>query len=416
MRALIVAVGSRGDVAPFTGLGTALRAAGHGVTIAAYEMFADLVTGCGLDFRALPGDPRLLEAARWQRGAAGPAGAVRLVRLIGDHMREVHAGILATARQGVDVLLLAGMSSIGGYHIAEGLGMPSMGLGLQPVYPTREFPPSIVTARSLGRWGNLAAGKALVAIGVPALAGPVRELRAELGLPRLGNRDAVFRRQDAERWPGWCGFSPAIVPRPADWRDGLEVAGYWWPERPAGWSPPPELERFLAAGPPPVFIGFGSMTPAAADRLSNLAVAAGRLAGVRMVIQAGRAGLAPAGEPAPDWVLIGDVPHDWLFPRMAALVHHAGAGTAAAGLRAGVPAVSVPVIGDQPFWAARLAGLGAGPRPVPYRRLSARTLAAAISDAISRPSYQARARALAGRLAREDGAAPIIDMLRRLPN
>jgi sterol 3beta-glucosyltransferase len=416
MRTLIVGVGSRGDVAPFTGLGTALRAAGHSVTIAGYEMFADLVTGCGLEFRALPGDPRLLEAARWQRGATGPAGAVRLVRLIGDHMREVHAGILAAARQGADVLLLAGMSSIGGYHIAEGLGLPSMGLGLQPVYPTREFPPSIVTAHSFGRWGNLAAGKALVAIGAPALAGPVRELRAELGLPRLGNRDAIFRRQDAARWPGWCGFSPAVVPRPADWRDGLEAAGYWWPERPAGWSPPAELERFLDAGPPPVFIGFGSMTPAAADRLSNLAVAAGRRAGVRMVIQAGRAGLMPAGEPAPDLLVIGDVPHDWLFPRMAALVHHAGAGTAAAGLRAGIPAVSVPVVGDQPFWAARLAGLGAGPRPIPYKRLSARVLAAAIGDAISRPSYQARAQALAGRLAREDGAAPIVDMLHRLSN
>jgi sterol 3beta-glucosyltransferase len=328
----------------------------------------------------------------------------------------VHAGILAAARHGVDVLLLAGMSAIGGYHIAEGLGVPGMGLALQPVYPTREFAPSIVTARSFGRWGNLAAGKALVAFGAPALAGPVRELRAELGLPPLRSRDAIFRRQDGERWPGWCGFSPAVVPRPADWRDGLEVAGYWWPQRPAGWSPPPELERFLDAGPPPVFVGLGSMTPAAAGRLTDLAVAAGRRAGVRMVIQAGPAALAPAGEPAPDSVMIGDVPHDWLFPRMAALVHHAGAGTTAAGLRAGVPAVSVPVVGDQPFWAARLAGLGAGPRPIPYKRLSARALAAAVSDAISRPSYQARARALAGQLAGEDGAAPIIGKLHRLSN
>src|ERR1022692_1722107 len=147
--------------------------------IAGYEMFASLVTGCGLEFRALPGDPRLLDAARWQRGSTGPLGAVRLVRLIGDHMREVHLGILAAARQDADVLLLAGLSSIGGFHIAEGLGLPSMGLALQPVYPTSEFPPSIVAARSLGRWGNLAAGKALVLLGAPALAGPVKELRAE---------------------------------------------------------------------------------------------------------------------------------------------------------------------------------------------------------------------------------------------
>jgi sterol 3beta-glucosyltransferase len=415
MRVLIVAVGSRGDVAPFTGLGTAIEAAGHSVAIAGYEMFAGLVTGCGLEFRALAGDPRILEAARWQRGGTGPLGAVRLVRLIADHMRELHAGILAAARQGADVLLLAGTSTIGGYHIAEGLGLPSMGLGLQPVYPTGEFPPSIVTARSLGRRGNRAAGKALVVIGAPALAGPVQELRAELGLPRLGTREAVYGRQDAEHWPGFCGFSPAVVPRPADWRDGLEVAGYWWPARPAAWRPPADLENFLNAGPPPVFIGFGSMTPADPDRLSDLAATAGRQAGVRMVIQAGRAGLAQPGPPAGESIAISDVPHDWLFPQMAAVIHHAGAGTAAAGLRAGVPAVSVPMISDQPFWAARLAALGTGPRPIPYKRLSAQALAAAIRDAITRPSYRTQAQAMASQLASEDGAAPIVKMLTRPP-
>lgn len=414
MRVLIVAVGSRGDVAPFTGLGTALRADGHSVTIAAYEMFADLVTGCGLEFRALPGDPGILEAARWQRGGTGPLGAIRLIRLIGDQMRDVHTGILSAARQGTDVLLLAGLSSVGGFHIAEGLGLPSMGLALQPVYPTGEFPPSIVAARSLGRLGNRAAGKALVVMGAPALAGPVKELRAELGLPRLGTLDAVFGRQDAERWPGFCGFSPAVVPRPADWRDGLEVVGYWWPERPAGWSPPADLENFLNEGPPPVFIGFGSMTPAGPDRLSDLVAAAGRRAGVRMVIQAGRTGLAQAGQSTDDAIVIGEVPHDWLFPRMAAVIHHAGAGTAAAGLRAGVPAVSVPMIADQPFWAARLAALGTGPRPVPYKRLAAPALAAAIRDAITRPSYRVQAQAMARRLAGEDGAAPVVTMLTRL--
>jgi len=165
-----------------------------------------------------------------------------------------------------------------------------------------------------------------------------------------------------------------------------------------------------------VFVGFGSMTPAGADRLSDLAATAGRQAGVRMVIQAGRAGLGRAGQPGGDAIVIGDVPHDWLFPQMAAVIHHAGAGTAAAGLRAGVPAVSVPMIADQPFWAARLAALGTGPRPIPYKRLSAQALTAAIQDATTRPSYRAAAQAMAGRLAREDGTAPIVNMLTRLPD
>ena len=197
-------------------------------------MFAGLVRACGLEFRALPGDPRLLEAAGWERGSTGALGTIRLLRLTAAHMRELHAGILAVARQGADVLLLQGVSAIGGYHIAEGLGLPSMGLGLAPVYPTRDFPPATVTARSFGPRGNLAAGKALVLMGAPVLAGPVKELRAELGLPRLGTWQAVFGQQDTARWPAFHGFSPAVVPRPADWRDGWRSPATGG--RPARWT------------------------------------------------------------------------------------------------------------------------------------------------------------------------------------
>ena len=108
----------------------------------------------------------MLEAARWQRGGTGPLGAARLIRLIADQMRELHAGMLAAARQGTDVLLLAGLSYAGGYHIAEGLACPACRCSWRRS-PTRAFPPSIVTARSLGRWGNLAAGHALVLLGAP---------------------------------------------------------------------------------------------------------------------------------------------------------------------------------------------------------------------------------------------------------
>jgi sterol 3beta-glucosyltransferase len=414
VRVLVVAVGSRGDVAPCTGLGQALNAAGHSVTVAAYGMFAGLVKDSGLEFRVLPGDPRLLDAAGWEHGSTGPLGTVRLLRLTAAHMRELHAGILTVARQEADVLLLQGISAIGGYHVAEGLGLPSMGLGLAPIYPTCEFPPATVTARSLGPRGNRAAGKALVLLGSPVLSGPVKELRAELGLPRLGTWQAVFGQQDAARWPALYGFSPAVVPRPADWRDGLEVTGYWWPARPRDWHPPADLESFLSGGPPPVFIGFGSMASADADCLSGLVATAGRRAGVRTVIQAGRAGLDQAGQPPGDSIVVGEVPHEWLFPRMAAVVHHAGAGTTAAGLRAGIPAVSVPKLGDQPFWAARLAALGTGPPPIPYKKLSAPALGTAIRDAITRPSYRAQAQALARRLADEDGTAAVVRALSRL--
>lgn len=164
-----------------------------------------------------------------------------------------------------------------------------------------------------------------------------------------------------------------------------------------------------------MFFGFGDMTPEDPGDFIQLAAAAGRRAGVRQVVQAEQTGPMSAGRPlAGDWIVVGDLPHDWLFPKMAAVVHHAGGGTTAAGLRAGVPAVTVPVLGDQPFWAARLAALGAGPPPIPRRQLSITALAAAIRDAVELPSYQAQAEALSRRLASENGAAPVISMLARL--
>jgi UDP:flavonoid glycosyltransferase YjiC (YdhE family) len=415
MRVLIVAPGSRGDVAPFTGLGGALRAAGHEVTIAGYAMFAGLVTDCGLGFRPLPGDPALLEAAAWARRGSGPVGTARLIRLVTGHLRQLHAGILEAARRDTDVLLLAGISYAGGYQIALALGLPSIGMALAPVYPTRDFPPSTLTARNLGRAGNLAAGKILAFLGAPALAGPVKELRAELGLPPVSSRQAIIGQMDAAGWPAFHGFSPSVVPRPADWRPGLEVTGYWWPASQAGWTPPPELEDFLAAGPPPVFAGLGSMAPASAVRLSDVIAGAARQTGTRMVIQAGRAGLSLPASPAAEAILIGDAPHDWLFPRMAALIHHAGAGTTAAGFRAGIPAIAVPMIGDQPFWAARINALGTGPRPIPLRRLTIPALATAIRDVTTQPSYRDHASELATRIAAEDGTRPVIETLSELP-
>lgn len=417
MRVLIAAVGSRGDVAPLTGLGTALRGAGHEVSMATYEMFEDLVTGCGLGFRLIPGDPQLLGASeqgqRWQEGGTGPLSSVRFIRLFAGHLRDVNAALLQAARRDTDVLLAAGMAWFGGYRIAEGLGLPSIGLALQPSHPTSQFLPSGLTTRSLGHWGNRMLGSALLTAGPSALDKPSKRLWAQQGMPSSSPRQ-LYRRQEASRWPFFYGYSPTVVPRPPDWREGIEVAGYWWPEHPAGWTPPADLDRFLAAGPPPVFVGFGSRNLADAARLTAIVAAARRQAGVRMVIQAGWASLGAALQNDDDVIVIGKAPHDWLFPKMSAVVHHAGAGTTAAGLRAGMPTVSVPLITDQPFWASRVTALGAGPAAVPYKRLSAESLAAAISDAVSRDSYRSRAQEISKQLASEDGTLPVIRAVDRL--
>jgi sterol 3beta-glucosyltransferase len=415
MRVLIATAGARGDVAPLTGLATAIRAAGHSVAITSNDECESLVVGCGLEFRPLPGAHGIFDDPRLEV-SGGPAWAVSMFRLLAENLRTLDKALLAVARQdGPDVLALAGIFAACGYHIAEGLGLPGMELQLQPAYPTAGFPPSSVAGRSFGRLGNLAAGKAMMAGVALVAARPAREIRHELGLPKRTVRDMLSGRPHTLRWPVFHGFSPAVVPRPADWPDRYQVTGYWWPARPTDWSPPAELEDFLGSGLPPVFFGFGSLPPKVTSDLIELSTAAGRQAGVRQVIQAGQTGPTPAGLASRgDSIAVGDVPHDWLFPRMAAVVHRAGAGTTAAVLRAGVPAVTVPVTVDEPFWAARLAALGTGPPPIPHKQLSVAALAAAIREAVTHPSYRTRAEAMSRRLASEDGAAPVISMLARL--
>ncbi|MET9643656.1 glycosyltransferase [Streptomyces syringium] len=414
MRLLIATVGSRGDVAPYTGLGVRLRQAGHEVTIATHDGFAGLAGQAGLGFRPLPVDPRaqLASAAgqRVLRAGTGATAVMELLRMGRTVMPALGRGLLDAARQGTDLLLLAATTAPLGQVVAEALGVPTVGLFLQPLAPTREFPPVLTGTRSLGRRGNLLVGHALQSAVDRLITPPVRGLREELGLPRRG-AGAERRRAIRRRMPLLHGFSPCVVSRPSDWPPCMEVTGYWWPSPPPGWRPPPRLADFLASGPPPVYVGFGSLVVAESERLGAVIGSALRTAKVRAVVQAGWSDLSVTGD---DVLAVGEIPHHWLFPRMAAVVHHAGAGTTAAGLRAGVPSVPVPAQLDAPFWARRLTALGVSPGSVPLAELSSDRLAAALRRAVEEPAHRRRARALAARINAEDGAAKVVAAVERL--
>jgi UDP:flavonoid glycosyltransferase YjiC (YdhE family) len=206
------------------------------------------------------------------------------------------------------------------------------------------------------------------------------------------------------------GFSTHVVPRPTDWDESVHVTGYWFLEGSADWHPPDELAAFLTSGPPPVYVGFGSMGALESGDTAGIVLEALRLAGQRGVVLTG------AGEgirhKTPDNILaVGTVPHDWLFPRVAAVVHHGGAGTTAAGLRAGVPSVLVPVFADQPFWGRRVADLGVGPEPIPHCRLAAERLARAIGLAVSDEPMRRRAAELGRAIRAEDGVSRAVRLV-----
>jgi sterol 3beta-glucosyltransferase len=401
MRILIVTAGSRGDVAPFTGLGLRLQQAGHQVALAAHDRFCDLVRECGLEYRALPGDP--LELVRARTAAPSPEAARSVFAAFLDELGE---GVIAAASAGTDILLTAFGPAPLSRLVAEGFGIPSVGVYLAPAVPTREFPPpGWPLTGQLSPDDNLAAGREVLARSGSLYADVLRRLRARLGLP--GNRAGA---EPHDGWPICHGFSPAVVPRPADWPAAAYVTGYWWPARPPRWQPPDQLVDFLLAGPPPVFVGFGSMTPPH-ERLHDVVSAAIKRAGVRGVVQSGWAELGAVGD---DILIVGDLPHEWLFPRTAAVVHHAGAGTTGAGLRAGVPAVPVPVLVDQPFWAGRLHSLGVAPHPLPLHELTADTLTDALRSCLDRSAYRDRATELARRIRADDGPAVVLSLITQL--
>jgi hypothetical protein len=316
------------------------------------------------------------------------------------------------ALHGADLLLCSALTAAS-YHIAKGRGIPSMGVYLQPLEPTREFPALLAGGvRSFRGWGNLASGHLADAlIGLPFMS-EVNKGRSQLGLPHQ-TYGQLRRELRAERWPILHGFSRHVVPRPYDWRDGLNVVGHWWPAPDPSWTPPDQLVDFLASGEPPVFVGFGSMATGTGDaeRLASVAVEALRTVGVRGVLQAGWSGLTAVGD---DVLSIGEAPHEWLFPRMAALVHHAGMGTSGAGVRSGIPAVSVPVLADQPFWASRLSALGVSATPIPFSQLTSERLAEALREVLVNPAFGRRARSLAQQVIGEDGAGAVVDAVNRL--
>jgi sterol 3beta-glucosyltransferase len=415
MRVLIVTAGSLGDVAPYVGLAARLNASGYEAEIATHDRFAPLVHRCGVGFRLLETDlsaaMAMVDDDRAETFQPGLQALVPNVKLAASLTRRFAHDIATAIQAGpVDVLLVTSTVAPLAWHVAEAMDLESVGVFLQPQHPSGDFPPVFLTAASaLGPWANRAEQRMAATVINAWIATPTKELRTQLGLKPLSPW-AMHRRLEAECWPVCYGFSPEILPRPADWRPGLHVVGYWWPPRLDEWEPPSELVDFLDAGSPPVFVSFGSMARGHGERLSELTRAALRRAGVRGVIQAGWAGLTAIDD---DAITVDQVAYDWLMPRTAAVVHHAGAGTTGATLRAGVPVVPIPVGFDNPLWAERLVAVGVSPARLAFKGLSADDLAAAIRSAVSDPSYRRRAQEIARRIDAEDGAGRVADIVGR---
>jgi UDP:flavonoid glycosyltransferase YjiC (YdhE family) len=404
---VVVTMGTGGDVAPFVGLGVGLRGLGHEVLIAANDSAADMVNAAEVSFHGLPG-PDLSKVAASGEGAAasrpGLRGSRAVFKTAAAAMREPIPAMVEAAA-GQDLIFCTPATVLLAAPIAEARRVPCAMLALQPTTPTREFSSVAFGGRNLGRTANKMSATILGRLGVRVFSKAVRGLRADLGL-------------NARPDPSWepatlpvlHGISTVVVPRPDDYPPIVEFAGYWWPLN-REWAPPDELQRFLEAGVPPVYIGFGSAGAARGAALSGVIAEALERSGHRAVVQRGWAGVTVDRT---NVIAVDDVPHEWLFPRVSAVVHHCGAGTTAVGLRHGRPVVPVPFGQDQPFWARRLRELGAAPVVIPAKKLRADRLADALVAATSDATFAERAAAIGARIAREDSVAAVDRLIRQL--
>ncbi len=219
-----------------------------------------------------------------------------------------------------------------------------------------------------------------------------------------------FASQHRASQPIIYGYSPQVIAPPADWPKYIHVTGYWFLEPPIGWEPPSDLVNFLQTGPPPVYIGFGSMLSRKPEETADLVLEALARTGQRGVLSSGWGGLKKEHFPKTVF-MVGSIPHIWLFPKMAAVVHHGGAGTTGAGLRAGIPSIITPFFGDQAFWGQQVYALGVGPQPIPRRRLTVDNLAEAIQRAVTDRAMQKNASNLGERIRAENGIAQAVAVI-----
>jgi UDP:flavonoid glycosyltransferase YjiC (YdhE family) len=408
MRISISTLGTRGDVQPYVALAQGLMRRGHQVQLAAPEQFAGFVTGHGVAFAALPGDfLALLDTPEGKAAVAGGQGFSAGFKLL-KHVRPLMRHLLdvewRTARDFSPDLLVYHPKALAATHIAERLGVPAVLASPLPGFtPTAAFPSPMLPFATLGPL-NRVSHQLAIRGGELLFSKLLRAWRREtLDLPERGSGAIPAATLYA--------YSSHVVPVPRDWGPSVAVTGYWFLDEPR-WEPPQALRSFLDAGDKPVYVGFGSMPGLDPDRLASDVIAALAQLGRRGILATGGGALRVENAP-PHIHVIDTAPHDQLLPLTSAAVHHGGAGTTASALRAGIPMVICPFLGDQPFWGRRTTELGVAPPQLDRKHLHVDALASAIG-ATADAGMRERAAQLGALVRVEDGVGAAIGRIEAL--
>ena len=388
----ILCSGSRGDIQPYIALAQQLKALKKDVRITAGKSFEGFVRGYSIDFYPLSVDyqtasidPRMLKQAQ---NSDNPLKMLLTFNKMKKYARFM-TDEMAAACEGSEVVVYH-PGCIIGYFMAEKLGIPSVMASPFPIHRTKE----VASVIAYGRYP-------LPNKTTYTLLQNMLWMASKIGVEGLlGHKcRCPFERVDA-RHPSVISCSNFIFPRPTDWNEHIHQTGYWFVEEPQTYTPPAELTEFINGGEPPIYFGFGSVFDRSEqEQFVQIITEALRYTGRRGI-------LGGMGEisPLPTHLFaVQNVSHSWLFPRMAAVCHHGGAGTSAAGFRAGIPSIIIPFSNDQYAWAHRAHDIGVGSKPIPKKKLTVDLLIASIEEAFD-PLVIEKAKALANHLAGESGA------------
>lgn len=406
MKITILTYGSRGDVQPFLALAVGLQKRGHAVKLAAPHRFANFVAQYNIPFAPLAGDPEEIS----KRFTDAGHNALKMIRAISDYVNSIALDVTRdafAACDDADLIIHSFLFTTGAHSLARVRGIPDISIQIFPIFaPTREYPP--VALSSLPK-------------GLPSYFG--HWLTTQIFW--YGGNSGYYQKQNQHPdvfsfdlfWPFvdepprrasplLFAVSPTVLPPTREWTNRVNMTGYFFLDAPDAYAPPAELKHFLEAGPPPICLTFGSMIHRDANRIAEAVVESIRRAGQRAIVLTGWEGWKGRTS-SDDFLFFESAPHDWLLPRCKAIIHHGGAGTTAAGLRAGIPNIVIPFGGDQLFWGKRVHAIGAGPRPMRVRELAVSRLTSAMAEAEAE-ALRDRARLIGQAIRREDGVVNAI--------
>jgi len=413
----ILAAGSSGDTIPYIALGKELIKAGERVRFATFGNYEDLIKNHGLEFFPIQGDIRQAAASTIGQEAMQADNPLKLL-LSFKKLKDLAQGVqkdLFEACKGADLVVYHPGCAVG-YFAAQEFDIPCVMASPFPMTPTKEFPALIFyDFPRFGKGFNYISHKIFEKIMWMAAASPVRNLWQKEFAKIPQDFSNPFPKQTTKKYPTIVSCSNHVFDQPKDYPKNVTHTGYWFLEDET-WQPSTELSNFLNNGKKPVYIGFGSLgNKEKAEQTTMLVMEALKRSGQRGILAAGWSGITKSAGNPEDVFFIDAAPHSWLFPRMAAVVHHGGAGTTAAGLRAGVPSVIIPFSNDQFAWGRRVFELGVGPNPIPRKKLTVDNLTKAIQSSLS-PEIRSKAAELGLQIRSENGVETAAKIIKNCTN